>query len=808
MLTDLRHAFRLMARSPLFTATAVLSLAIGIGATTTVFTLADALLYGAPAGVADPSRVVDIGRTRGGREFDNSSWPDFQDLAAQAKTLSGVYAYHLEPLSVALGGSDGAERVYATIVSGNYFQVLGVTPQAGRMLTPADDTAPGASPVVVLSDRLWRRRFDADPAIVGRTIVLNGAPFNVVGVAPTGFRGTALLSPDLWAPLTMSTEIQPGRGWNPVRGGSWILMGGRLGPGVGIAQAQAEIDVIAKRLEETYPETNAGVGWILMRTSPVPGEASTYVAVFLGILGGIVGLVLLVASINIAGMMLARALARRKETAVRLAIGASRRHLVRQLLTESSAIFLLGGGAGLILARWMTALLLALLPSLPVPLTLALPLNARTVLFGFGLTAIAALATGLVPALQASKPHLVESLKTDSDSGFGRLRLRQVLVMAQVAGSVLLIVVAGLLVRSLRQASSIDPGFDAAHVDVVSLDLSLARHDAATGPAFLREVIGRVEALPGVASVSASIDLPLDGGRIGFGDVWAEGKTQDEAIGLEDWNLVEPGYFRTLRGTLVRGRDFNAADVLGTTDVGIVNEAAAARLWPGEDPVGRRLVRNTETGPRSVEIVGVEKTGHYVMLGEDPKPFLYLPYAQAYEPRVSLLIRTSGLTVIPAVRALLTSLNPNLPVVRAASLSELTTIALLPQRLAGVFAGALGLVALLIAGLGVYGVTAYSVARRTREFGIRMALGAAPRHVLRLVLGQATVMTASGLAAGLLLALASTRLMASLLFGVGAADPLTYALAILVFGVLSLAAAFVPARRALAVSPAVALRTE
>ena len=808
MLTDLRLAFRLMVRNPLFTATAILSLAIGLGATTTVFTVADALLFGAPAGVADPGRVVDIGRTRGGREFDNSSYPDFQDLAAQSKTLTGVYGYHLEPLSVALGGRDGSERVYATIVSGNYFQVLGVRPQVGRLLTPDDDRAPGASPVTVLSDRLWRRRFEGDPSIVGRTIALNGTSFTVLGVAPAGFRGTAILSPDLWAPLTMSPEIEPGRPWQPIRGGSWILMGGRLAPGVSLGEAQAEIDVIARRLEETYPESNEGVGWRLMRAAPVPGEMSTYVGAFMGILGAIVGLVLIVASINIAGMMLARAVARRRETAVRLALGASRRHLVRQLLVESSAVFLIGGGAGLVLAAWLTRLLLALLPSVPVPLALSLPLNLRTVLFGLGVTAIAAVATGLVPALQASRPHLVESLKLDPDTGFGRFRLRQALVAAQVAGSVLLIVVAGLFGRALGRASSIDPGFDAAHVDVVRLDLSLARHDATTGPAFLREVIARVEVLPGVESVSAAIDLPLDGGRIGYGDVRAEGKPEEETIGLDDWNFVEPGYFRTLRKPLLRGRDFTQADVRGRTEVAIVNEAAAERLWPGEDPIGRRLVRTTGDGPRSVEVVGVEKTGNYVWLNEPPRPFLYLPWAQAYEPRVALLVRTSGTTVAPAVRALVTEMNPNLPIVGTTTLEEASTLALLPQRLAGGLAGSLGLVALLIAGLGVYGVTAYSVARRTREFGIRVALGAGPRDVLRLVLGQAAAMTATGLAAGLLLALGSTRLLASLLLGVGAADPLTYGLAALVFGVLSLAASFVPARRALAVQPSIALRSE
>jgi predicted permease len=809
MFVDIRHAIRLLVRNPLFTATAVLSLAIGIGATTTIFTLADALLLRRPVGVTEPDRVVDIGRTRSGREFDNGSYLNYKDIAAQAKSVS-VYAIDLEPSSVALGGESGAERVYCTLVSGNYFQVLGVTPQVGRLLTPDDDRAPGASTVVVLSDRLWQRRFNADRSIVGKPIVLNGTPFTVIGVAPPGFRGTTLLSPEAWAPVTTVTEIKPRMTLNSFtqRGSSWVLMGGRLTSGVSIQQAQAEIDAIAKRLEEMYPDTNREMGWKLMRATPIPGEASTYVGVFMAILGAIVALVLVVASINIAGMMLARAAARRRETAVRLALGASRVRLIRQLLVESLAVFLLGGAAGLLAARWMTGLLLALLPNIPIPLTLSLPLDSRIVLFGLVVTGLTALATGLVPALQASRPDLVETLKGDREAGFGRFRLRQVLVAAQVAGSVLLIIVAGLFARALQHASSINPGFDNTNVEIVGLDLSLARHNDTTGPAFLRQVIARVEALPGVESVTAAIDLPLDGSRHGRGDVWAAGKTEKEAVNLEDWNVVEPGYFQTLRIQLLRGRDFAPSDTKGRPEVAIVNEVAAAKLWPGEDPIGRRLVRTDEDGQRQVEVVGVEKTGKYVTLNENPTPFIYLPYAQEYDPRVSLVVRTAGPTMIPAVRAIVAELNPNLPIIGTFTLDGLSTIALLPQRVAGGIAGALGVVALLIAGLGVYGVTAYSVARRTREFGIRVALGATPRDVLGLVFRQGAVLTASGLAVGLLLALASTQLLASLLFGVGAADPVTFGLAAVVFGALSLAASFVPARRALAIDPTVALRSE
>jgi predicted permease len=380
-------------------------------------------------------------------------------------------------------------------------------------------------------------------------------------------------------------------------------------------------------------------------------------------------------------------------------------------------------------------------------------------------------------------------------------------VAAQIAGSVFLIVVAGLFARALQRASTINPGFDSTNVEVVGLDLSLARHTDKTGPAFLRQIVERTAAMPGVQSATAAIDLPLDGGRFGLGVVWAAGKTEKEAVEL-DWNVVEPGYFKTLRTPLVRGRDFEPGDIQGRPDVAIVNEAAAAKLWPGQDPIGRRLVRSTEEETREVEVVGVEKTGKYVTLNEPPAPFIYLPYAQSYLPRVSLVIRTSGPSVIPAVRAAVSEMNPNLPVIGTMTLNDASTIMLLPQRIAGWIAGALGLVALVIAGIGVYGVTAYTVTRRTRELGIRVALGATPRDVLRLVFGQGALLTALGLGFGLTLGLVSSRLLSSLLFGVGAADPIVVGAAAGIFGALSLAASVVPARRALAIDPTVALRSE
>jgi predicted permease len=525
----------------------------------------------------------------------------------------------------------------------------------------------------------------------------------------------------------------------------------------------------------------------------------------------IVGLVLLIASVNVAGMMLARAVARQREIAVRLAIGAGRGRLVQQLLTESLIVFAAGGILGLILTRWLTSLLLALLPSLPVPVSLDIPTDWRVLGFAVLLCLVAAILSGLAPALQASRANLTPTLKAEGlESGSSRLRLRNAFVVGQITMSLLLLIVAGLFLRALQHAASIVPGFDQEHVDVISLDLSVAGLTDDAARLFLRDAIDRARALPGVESASATVDLPLDGGNIVLALRLPNSRLPDgdDVLGA-DWNAVEPGFFKTLTIHLVRGRDFSRNDTSTAPRVAIVNEALARRAWPGQDPIGRRLIGENPDGQLELTVIGVASDARLVALDGAVGPYIYLPMAQQTMSGVSLVVKRRGpASAIPQMRALLGDLNPDLPVTEALSLSDVTAIGLVPQRIAVSVAGSLGLVGLLLAAIGIYGVTAFAVSRRTREIGIRMALGADQALVLRLVLRQGLVLAALGVTGGVAVASAVATLLESLLFGIRGLDPLTFGCASLVLGIVTLAASYLPARRAARVDPAVALRSE
>lgn len=812
-LQDVRFALRLLRKSPLFTVTAALSLAIGIGANTAIFSVANALLVRPLPGLAAPDRLVDLGRTTRGEGFDTVSYPYYRSVRERATTLAGIYAYHLEPTPMSLGGRAEAERVYGTMVSGSYFPTLGTRPVVGRLLRDEDDVTVGGHPVAVISHELWERRFATDPGIVGQSVVLNGRPFTVVGVTPRGFQGTTLLRSDVWVTLSMLSEAAPRMTPRMLteRRIVWLVMGGRLANGVAVPQAQAEMTAIGAALEREYPDDYQGRGIVVARSALVPGRISM-VAAFLGLLMGIVGLVLLIACVNVAGMMLARAAARRREIAVRLAIGAGRARLIRHLLTESLIVFAAGGVAGVILSRWLTSILLAVLPTLPVPIALDIPTDWRVMGFAIVLCLAAAVLSGLAPALQASKADLVPALKTEGlDAGPSRLRLRNAFVIGQITMSLLLVIVAGLFTRALQHAASIEPGFDQNQVDVVSLDLSIAGLNEDTGAPFVRGLLERVRALPGIASATAAVDLPLDGGRMGLGGLRLPGSSstdrRDEIFA--DWNVIDLDYFKTMRIGLVRGRDFSEADTRTSPRVAIVNEALARRAWPGEDPIGRRLIVSNPDETHEVTVAGVAADAKLISLGGTVEPFIYAPLAQQHMPRLSLLVKTASATsAIPQVRALLREVNPNLPVSQALPLREVTAIGLVPQRIAVSVAGSLGIVGLVLAAIGIYGVTSYSVSHRTREIGIRVALGADQGRVLRLVLRQGLILTAIGVAIGLGLAALGSSLVESLLFGVRGLDPVTFAGACLVFALVTLTASFIPARRAARINPISALRAE
>ena len=811
---DIRYGFRLLRRSPIFTLTAALSLAIGIGANTTIFSAASAMLLRPLPGIAESHRLVDIGRTQNGRDFDNSSYPNYRDIRARVTTLTDVYAVRLESQPMGLGGLDGAERIYGAVVSGNYFTVLGTRAHAGRLLNDGDDEgAPGSHPVMVISYELWQRRFGGNPGAIGQTVPLNGYPFAIVGVAPPGFQGTTLIRSDAWVPMTSNHLASPRRDASLLqeRRAVWLIMGGRLKPGTTVAQANAELEAIGAGLEREFPAENRGKGLKALPSAVVPGHIDVF-AGFLGFLMAIVGLVLLIACVNLSGMMLARAAARRREIAVRLAIGATRWRLARQLLAETALLFVAGCVLGLLLSRWLRAMLLALLPQLPVPIGIEMPLDARVLAFAIGLSLIAAVLSGLAPAMQASRADLVPALKADGAAAGGRLRLRSAFLVGQVAMSLLLVVTAGLFMRALGRASAIDPGFDHSNVDVVMLDLSLAQYTETNGRVFAKEVVDRARARPGVQSAALVTDLPLDGGRMGFGEIRTPGLRRGDSENVNaDWNIVSPGYFRTLDLRLVRGRDFSDADTTGAPRVAIVNEAMARLIWGSADAaLGGRLELNDAPDERwsPVTVVGVAADAQVIALGERATPYLYVPFAQRYVSRVALAVKTTGATAIPQMRALVREMNPNLPVSQALPLGEVIAVGLIPQRIAAGVAGSLGVVCLLLAAIGIYGVTSYSVSRRVREIGIRVALGADGRSVLRLVLRQGLVLTLIGVGIGLAAGAVVSQVIRSLLLGAAALDAVTFIGGGLLFVLVALAAGYMPARRATKVDPMLALRAE
>jgi len=810
---DMRHAARLLRRDPLFTATAVLSLAIGIGANTTIVTVGNALLFRAPAAVADPGALVDIGTLTPGGGFGNSSYPNYLDVRRRVTTLDGVYASGLFPRAMSLSGagdSSATERVFATPVTGNYFAVLGTTAAAGRLFDADAVDRPGIDPVIVLSHRFWTRRFNRDPSLIGRAILLNRESFTVIGVAAEGFQGPGVRAGDLWVPMPVSSAASSLAN----RTAALFLVGGRLKRDVSIQQAAAELDAIGKALALEYPAENRGKSFLVERLSPVPG-ARLPITIFLVLLLTIVTLVLGIACANVAGVLLARAAARRMEIAVRLAMGAGRARLIRQLLAETLMLFVLGGLAGLAMARVLTSVLVALLPSLPFPVNVSLAIDGRALVVTAGMVLVAALLSGLVPALQASKADVVSALKDDAQAP-ARLRLRHAFVIAQVAVSILLVVVAGLFVRALQAAGSTNPGFDPRGVELASLDLSLAGYTSTTGPAFARDLADRVRALPAVQSASIALVLPagFETQRRSVRVPGVEPPNGDRTFGV-DWNVVEPRYFATMRIPIVSGRDFAAVDREGTQAVAIVGEGTARQFWPGEDAVGKFVVQTT-VGPgrqitdRPLQVVGVARDVKASTLIDGlSQSIVYVPLQQQYMATLTIVARTTrGQRAADEIRSLVAAMNPDLPIVASQTLEEATALGLVPQRVVMSVAGGLGAVGTLLAAIGIYGVTAYAVARRRREIGIRMALGARPADVVRMILQRGIRLTVIGCAIGLLLAAGASQVLVVFLFGVAPLDPVVFGAAATFFAVIGLAACYLPARKATTFDPLAALRCE
>ncbi len=815
MTSHLRYGVRLLTRSPLFTLCAVLSLAIGIGANTAIFTVANALLLAPTRGVVEMDRLVDVGRTTEGQGFDTVSYLTYANFRADNPVFENLFAIRLEPGALSLGGEQGAEVAYGEQVSASYFDVLGFVPSAGTFFRSGEENLSTPLRKVVLSHAYWQRRFGASPSAVGQSIVLNGAAFTIVGVGPDGFHGTTVLSPDLWLPMTAYVRGLPDETALRQRQNQSYTMTARLKPGVSIAQAQAYATTFMRGLEEQYPEVYRRKGLVVVPASRLPGIAGDFVTPFLAALMGVVGLVLLVACTNLAGLMLARATSRSREIAVRLALGASRGSIAGLLITESLVLFGAGAGAGLGVARALVDVMTSALGAVPMPIMLDLALDWRVALFTAGLALTTGILTGLAPALQSTRVNLVPDLKADSSAPKTQ-RLRHAFVTMQMAFCLVLIVMAGLFLRALGKATDVDPGFDVAAIDVATVDLGHAGYPETRMAAVAEELGARLAALPGVAAVGTAAMIPLEGSGMGLGGLRPAGTTDPAAEVDTDWNIISPGYLPAIGVPIVRGRNFTTADSATSPRVAIVNEHFADAAWPNQDPVGR-VLENGDFRPgqastiERITVVGVAKDVKYRWLGEAPRPFIYVAANQNSQPRAHFFIRRrdrATVSLTAGVRQTLKAYDANLPLVRMQSLESYADLGLLPQKLAGSIAGSLGGVALLLAAIGLYGVTAFAVASRSREIGIRMALGANPGSVVRLMLGLGLRLVAIGGAIGLTVAIGAAQLVSGLLFGLSPLDPTAYLATVGVLAAVALVATYVPARRAAAVDPLLALRSE
>jgi predicted permease len=828
---DIRYGLRILRASPGFAAVAVLSLALGIGANTSIFSVVNAALL-RPLPVTEPERLVFVFNGSTTNPWSTSSYPDYLDYKDKSDVFTDLLAYSEITMSARV--EDQTDLISGSIVSGNFFELLGVRAVVGRTFTPEEDKTPNTDPVAVISHNLWQQRFGGDQHIIGRQLALNGHGFTIIGVTPIGFNGPDVLeNNDIYVPAMMQTLVRPPRGGysgdlNPdllsKRGSRWMKMIGRLKPGVAFEQAQASVSTIAAGLEQAYPETNRNRTATLFPVSKIDPLGYPQLLSVAGLLMAVTAIVLLIACANVANLLLARASARRREIAVRLAIGASRPRLIRQLLTESLLISIAGGVAGLLLALWTIDVLKSATPSAGIfSFTLDYHLDARVLAFTFVLSLGTGAIFGLAPALQASRPDLVPALKDEASAaiqGRRRFNLRNVLVVAQVALSLVLLIGAGLFLRSLNNAQTIDPGFNADRILDAQLNINLLRYTKTQGQQFYSQVIERIEALPGVESASLARIVPMSGGgrTSGFliqGRPAPDSVDRSEGTGLPDnsytvnVNVVALKYFSTMGISLQRGRDFTAQDNENAPLAVIINEAFARRYFAEENPLGQRVSFRGANGPWS-DVVGVVRDSKYRTLGENPRPSTYVPLAQNHETGMTLHVRTSGnpVSLAGSVRREVQALDPNLAVTSIQSLSDVVAASLFAARMGAVLLAIFGFLALLLAAIGLYGVMSYAVSRRTREIGIRMALGARKGNVLRLVLREGLTLVSAGVATGLIVAAAATRLLASFLYGVSPLDATTFAAIPLMLALVALLASYLPARRAARVDPIIALRYE
>jgi predicted permease len=806
---DLRYGSRQLFKRPGFTLLAIISMALGIGANTAIFSLVDTVVF-RPLPVRNASELQELyGTLHNGADYTIQSYLNYKDYRDRNQVFSGLIAYRIVVASLSHNGNN--ERVWGTVVSWNYFDVLGVPPALGRGFLPEEDQTPNSHPVVVLSYGCWQKRFASDPAIVGRTISLNNVVFTVVGVAPKGFIGTEVAyAPEMWVPMMMGPVIEPGSKWLEQRDSDNLFVVGRLKPGVTKAQAEASLKAVTLEMGKEHPAENASRGLELIPPGLFIPEIRNSIFAFAAVLTAVGALVLLLACVNLANLLLARATERRKEIAIRLAVGASRARLVRQLMTESVMLSLVGGFCGVLVAAWINQLVRTIKLPTDFALVFDLRIDWRVIAFTLGLSILTGLIFSLVPALQSSKPDLVPALKDESSmAGFRRSRLRNSLVVMQVALSLVLLVSAGLIVRSLQEAQRMRPGFNPENAVALSFDVGLQGYDEPKGRAFQKQVLERIRALPGIESAALTDNIPLS---LNYSNttIYLEGQApvSSSELPLAIPTSVTPDYFRTM-GIALRGRDFTELEDKLEMRVAIVNETFAHRFFPGQEAIGQRF---NFSGPDKPfwEIIGVCGDGKYNSLGEDPKPALFRPQLRDYNTTVSLVARTKRdpRTELAAMQRELRSLDATLPLYEVKTLTEHMKIPLFPARMAAGALGSFGVLALVLAAVGIYGVMSYVVAGRTREIGLRMALGAQSGNVRRLILRQGMALALIGSSIGLAIAFGATRLLKSVLYGVDAVDPVTFLGVTLLLGTVAFLACWIPAGRASRVDPMIALRAE
>ncbi len=810
---DVKYGARMLAKNPAFTVVAVITLALGIGANTAIFSMINAVLLRPLPLVTEPSQLVYPVYAH-----NSHSYPAYEYMRDHAEVFSGLAA-QTGRMSMNLNAGGEPQLVSGELVTANFSSVLGVKAALGRTFLPEEDQGPGAHPVVVLSHSLWERRLGSDPQVIGRKIQLNGLPFTIVGVMPRGFVGNEVgLLRDLWAPMMMQPQLSPmsHRGEASVladRNFIWLNVMGRLKPGVSLARAEVALTRVME-LDERFRSRTPGRDRAVLLPAAGgvdPRDRAEFFLPVAALLMIVVGLLLLTACSNVANLLLARGAARQKEMGVRLALGASRAQLFRQLVLENLPLALLAGSAGLLMAMWTFSALSAFELPGGTRVLLDVNLDHRVLLYAIAVSVVTILFASLAPALEASRADVLPSLKDATGAGRPRRsRLRSFFVVAQVSLSSLLLITGGLFLRSLQTAQNTDPGFNGSRVVLLPLNLRLGNYSDATGPETFRQILARAEALPGVHSASLVARPPL-GLSKGLGTVSREGAEDgsdflDLQVGV---NTVAPRYFETMGMPILRGRDFEASDRAQSPRVLVINETLAQRFWPGEDAVGKRVRLGGAKGTLA-EVIGVARNANYNSVGERPLPYMSLPLAQDYQLEMTLVVRAGGNagTVAAPLQKMVREIDANLAVFPTITMKEYLRSALGPARMGALLLGLCGALGLGLAAVGVYGMLAYSVRQRTRELGIRVALGAGPRQVLRLVLREGLKLAGIGIGLGTLIGLPLVQLASRFLYGITAADPVTFVGVAFVLVTVALLACWLSARRAARVDPMVALRYE